>query len=507
MSPVHINYSDLGGGAARAAYRLHRGLLGLGQCSRMIVKTKLSSDEEVISVGQPLTYENKGNVLFSDAIQNFIDTHRTSISNTFFSFSYPGMDVSQLPEVAAADVINLHWVAYRYQSPATLKKLFALNKPVVWTLHDQWAFTGGCHYSAGCQNYKSACDNCPQLSDPLFELPSKILQDKIDLFRGADLTIVTPSLWLKQCAQESKLFGKLRVEAIPNSLDTEVFIPINKKEAKQKIGLADNTIALLFGADNGGEKRKGYRELLQALEYCTADPAFNALLARKQVTMLIFGNPAEELTKTGIPIRSMGYVDSDQQLAEIYSAADVFLLPSLEDNLPNTMLESMSCGTPVVAFEVGGMKDVIKNNITGKLAPEGNAREFGKAILDLLSDPTLLRQMSDNCRPLVEIKFRLSTQAAAYLSLYRELSRKSVNMHVQDDLGSEKQLSSNYALEEDVSTGKYYKSIEYKIIMKLWLTKQRSALKEYYLKKKRISLRSYLRDFKNKCLAFKNRHE
>lgn len=461
MKIVQINYSDIGGGAARAAYRLHKGLLQIGESSKMIVKDKLSNDSEVVAVRQPPT-----NSIFKKDIQNFINTHRTPLSNTIFSLSYPGVDLSGLNDVASADIINLHWVAYFYQSPTTLKKLFGTRRPVVWTLHDQWAFTGGCHYSAGCENYKSRCENCPQLSDTLYNLPSKVLQDKIDLFYGANLTIVTPSLWLQECARESALFKKCRVEAIPNSLETDIFIPRDKLEAKKKVGIEPNITTLLFGAENGREKRKGFNELLLAIERCKADARFAALLSRKKIKLLLFGNPGEELIKTGLPIHSLGYVNSDTRLADIYSAADVFILPSLEDNLPNTMLESMSCGTPVTAFGVGGMRDLIKDGVTGKLAAHGSTQELGEAILDLVFHEDVLRQMSKNCRMLIQEKYRLDIQANSYLDLYKELIGAQGEGRFREDIQKET-VTLGQVVGEDASIGVNFSSIEKQIMKKL----------------------------------------
>jgi glycosyltransferase involved in cell wall biosynthesis len=426
MKIVQINTYDIRGGAARAAYRLHRGLLQIGEDCRMLVKRKDSTDSSVFCIApQDLAEKSDKDFFLSTVIQGYyIDSHRTDISNTLFSLPYPGYDLSVLPLVQTADIVNLHWVANHYQSPLTLQELFALGKPVVWTLHDQWAFTGGCHYAAGCEKYRQDCAACPQLADDPFDLPAAVLKDKRELFKGANLTIVTPSRWLAACARESRLFRNLRVEVIPNSLETDVFSPLPKTEAKESVGLSAEIVTLLFVAHVGNEKRKGFQELMAAIQYCLAEPEFQNLVKSNRVRILCFGHLNDELEAMGIPAVSLGYLNSDQEIRTAYAAADLFILPSLEDNLPNTMLESMSCGTPVVAFDVGGMPDVVVNGVTGQLAPVGDVRKLAEAILSLVFNPDQREIMGQNCREMMVEEYALAVQARRYVELYQELHRE-----------------------------------------------------------------------------------
>ena len=229
MKIVHVSTFDTQGGAARAAYRLHLGLQRLGQESLIIARYKMSTDDSVVSIADEGTVEvRRKDFLLEQVIQPyFVDKRRSSFGNTIFSLPYPGYDLSTLPQIQAADIINLHWIAY-YQSPITLHNLLATGKPVIWTLHDQWPFTGGCHYTAGCQKFRQDCVSCPQLINDTYDFPAAVLRDRQTHSREANLTIVSPSRWLAACAKQSRLFERLRVEVIPYSLDTDLFHPLPK---------------------------------------------------------------------------------------------------------------------------------------------------------------------------------------------------------------------------------------------------------------------------------------
>ena len=422
MKILQISTYDFAGGAGRAAYRLHKGLREIGQDCRMLVKHKDTNDDFVFRIAPQDRKENNNQEFFLDVViqGQYINCHRTDISNTMFSLPYPGYDLSRLSMVREADIINLHWVT-QYQSPLTIHSLFSLGKPVVWTLHDQWPFTGGCHYAAGCQKYRKNCEACPQLADDPFGLPGAVLDDNLKLFHEACLTIVTPSRWMGACAKESKLFRNLRVEVIPNSLETDVFFPLPKVKAKESLGLSIDTVTLLFGAEYGTEKRKGLRQLGEAIDFCLRDNAFQRLVKRDKIKMICFGNIGNELSAIGIPVISLGYLKTEEKARTAYSAADVFVQASLEDNFPNTMLEAMSCGTPVVAFDVGGMPDLVKSGATGELAPLGDTKQLGNVILSLIFDSDRRKSMGKECRRQIEKGYGLDVQASGYLKLYEGL--------------------------------------------------------------------------------------
>jgi len=425
MKITLINTYDSHGGAARAAYRLHKGLRQIGEDCQMLVRYKSSGDEAVSDIKVKITEETFEDDFFLSVIQQqYINAHRSDISNTFFSLPYPGCDLSKLRLIKEAHILNLHWMAY-YQSPVTLQQLFVTGKPVVWTLHDQWPFTGGCHYSAKCKKYVEDCSGCPQLADDPFDLSAAVLADKVDLFRGANLTIVTPSRWLADCARASRLFRDLRIEVIPNSLETNMFFPMPKAYAKETLNIPSDTVTVLFGAENGEEKRKGFHELLATIRHCRKSGDFQGLVVKERIIILCFGHVSSELKSMDIPVMPLGYLKSDDLVQTAYSAADIFVLPSLEDNLPNTVLEALSCATPVVAFDVGGIPDVVIDNVTGKLAPVGDIEKMGDAIISLVFNPDQREEMGRNGRETMVKGYSLDIQARRYLSLYKELNLSS----------------------------------------------------------------------------------
>jgi glycosyltransferase involved in cell wall biosynthesis len=420
MKILQVSTYDISGGAARATYRLHRGLRQMDQDCCMLVRYKDTNDDFVSAVGQERETGENAFFLETPIQEHYINAHRTDISNTLFSLPYPGYDISRSPLVQNADIINLHWVS-QFQSPVTLKHVIALGKPVVWTLHDQWAFTGGCHYSSGCEGYQNSCKECPQLAEAPFSLPEALLHDKEDIFQNDNLTIVTPSRWMGRCARESRLFKPLRVEVIANSLETDLYSPLAKDQAKERLEIPADAITFLFGAIDGAEKRKGFAELSEAMKVCLENELFQELLRKDQVRLLCFGSPNDLLESMGIPVVSLGRLGTDEDIRSAYSAADLFLLPSLEDNLPNTILESMSCATPVVAFDVGGVPDMVSDGVNGFLVKAFDTQQMGEAIVNLALDPEKRLSMGKAGRERAVRDYALDVQAGNYLNLYDDL--------------------------------------------------------------------------------------
>ncbi|WP_287293429.1 glycosyltransferase family 4 protein [Moorena sp. SIO2C4] len=350
MKTLIVSSFDISGGAARAAYRLHQGLQSINLDSQILVQEKFSHDQTVIG---PTIKLKEGLARMRWTFGALPQKLYPQREDTTFTTQW--LPDAVVPKVARLqpDIINLHWICAGYVQIETIAKL---KRPIVWTLHDMWPFTGGCHYNHDCDRYTASCGACPQLhSSKDWDLSRWVWQRKAKAWRNLDLTVVALSSWLAKCASASSLFQDLRIELIPNGIDTQKYRPIHQQVARELLSLPQDKQLILFGAVNAtSDKRKGF-ELLQ--------PALQELSQsgwRDQLELVIFGdsqpdNPPE----FGFKTHYLGTLSDDLSLALVYAAADVFVAPSLQDNLPNTVMEAIACGTPCVAFNIGGMPDLI----------------------------------------------------------------------------------------------------------------------------------------------------
>jgi glycosyltransferase involved in cell wall biosynthesis len=417
MKIVHISTVDLVGGAARAACRLHDGLHRAGEESRMFVLNKCSNDP---SVQQFAPSKNPAVRLKRTLRRIHIRRQGQGSANaqsggySMFSDDRSIFGAEPWRQCPSADVFQLHWVAGLLDYGAFFR--WAPDKtPIVWTLHDMNPFTGGCHYDAECGRFANDCGSCPALSSAdEGDLSRQIWKRKIKAlarFANDRVRVVAPSRWLAQKALSSSLLGRFSCTVIPYGLDTEKFRPREERAIRDELGISSDARVILFLADGVGDPRKGYSYLLTALE-CVKD--------LRDVVVLTLGRGTPEAISNLRHIHIDAVAD-DERIAEIYGAADVFVAPSLQDNLPNTILESMACGTPVIAFRVGGIPDVVRDGQTGLLAPPRGARALGQAIRELLQNSALRSEMAQNCRRVVQEEYRLDVQANRYVSLYGEL--------------------------------------------------------------------------------------
>jgi glycosyltransferase involved in cell wall biosynthesis/4-hydroxybenzoate polyprenyltransferase len=401
---VHVNASDVHGGAGRACGRLDSALRAVG------------TDSRVLAVGElpPVSGELSGR---DDLIRHtFVTTNRTAISNTHFSLCLDGVDLSALRSIQEADVVHLHWMA-SIQTPRTLQRLLALDKVVVWTLHDFAPFTGGCHYPAGCAGFESSCSRCPQLRTDPFDVPAAVLADKIELLDGRDLTLVAPSSWIAERARASALFSAApRIEVVRYGIDTDVFRPRGQAEARDALGLPQKGAYVFCGADHGGEMRKGVPSLARVLADVSRHPAMRG----RRVAVLCVGDVSEELLLAGVEVIPLGRIVAEEDMAVALSAADACVFPSLEDNAPNMVLESLACARPVVAFAVGGVPELVPDGIAGRCVPAGDERALGEALVSLLANPSLARELGERGRERVCERHSSGAQAARMIELYED---------------------------------------------------------------------------------------
>lgn len=412
MKVLLLNTSDIDGGAARAAHRLHQGLLGLGVDSRMLVQSKTGDDPNVL---EPSGTTAKALSRLRPRIDSLPLRTFTPVDK------YRPFSTSWLPERLAArvkslapDIVHLHWVNGGF---ARIETLANLPRPMVWTLHDMWAFTGGCHYDAGCGRYREHCGKCPQLgSGRDRDASRRTLRRKRASWKGNPFTLVTPSRWLAGCARTSPLFADARIEVIPNGLDLDRYRPHGKDVARDILGLPRDRNLIAFGAMSMADARKGFRHLQAALlemaRHWTGGPT--------EVVVFGAGRPASP-PELGFPIRYTGRLHDDASLSLLYSAVDAFVCSSEEDNLPNTVAEALACGTPCAAFRVGGLPDLIDDGVNGRLTAPFDAAGMAEAIASLLGEPSRRAAFSAAARKKAEAEYGLEKCARAYARLYGEL--------------------------------------------------------------------------------------
>ncbi len=332
-----------------------------------------------------------------------------------FSTSFqPDIILSKVKELNP-DIIHLHWTCSGFVKIETLKKL---NKPLVWTLHDSWAFTGGCHIPLDCERYKEKCGECPALgsmSDR--DLSRWIWNRKSKAWRGLDLTLISPSNWLADCVRSSSLFRGKRVEVIPNGLDVGAMSCIDKKFARKMFSLDPDKKYILFGAVNAtSDKNKGFHHVGTALRSVSKE------LAALGCELLVFGGyePVGS-SDFGLKTHYIGYLHDEMSMNLLYSAADVFVAPSLQENLPNTIMEAMACGVPAVAFSVGGISDLVDHKLNGYLAQPYNTDDLAQGLLWVLSNRPFWEQLSCAARETIKAKFDINHVADMYNDLYDKI--------------------------------------------------------------------------------------
>ncbi|MGB5709350.1 MAG: glycosyltransferase family 4 protein, partial [Waterburya sp.] len=359
MKVIHLSSFDIVGGAARAAYRIHQSLKNAGVDSQMLVQYKKGSDSAVSSVEGKVKSRLKSSL---DALPLMIYSDRKN----WFSLQWFPDSIAKKVDQINPDIINLNWICNGYLSVETLAKF---NKPLVWTLQDLWAFTGGCHYSYGCDRYLQSCGNCPQLkSDKTTDLSTWNWQRKASAWKNLNLTIIAPSSWMARCATSSSLFKEMRVEVIPFGLDTTIFKPIEQRLAREQFNLPQDKQLVLFGAINAtGDVRKGFHLLQTALKSLSQTEWQN------QIELVIFGSDRpENPIDLGFPSHYLGFIQDDLLLRLVYSAADVMIAPSTEEAFGQTASESIACGTPVVVFAQTGLADIIDHQQNGYIANYGD---------------------------------------------------------------------------------------------------------------------------------------
>jgi len=402
MNILQINTHDNTGGAAKVAYRLKDGLKKRGYSSWMLVGDKHSNSPDVKQI--PLNkYIQLGFSIFSTAILRpyliFLSTFKIKKRN----------------DVANSDIIHLHNLHGGYFNPLALPELTKL-KPTIYTLHDMWALTGHCAHSFDCDKWQTGCGNCPYLNvypKLWYDVTHKLWEIKKDISKRSNFIIVTPSRWLKNKLKKSILSDK-KAYLIYNGIDHEIFRPMNKTDVRRKLNLPLDKTILMFSAHYGIKNFwKGGDYLLKALEQIDDENVFFLNIGSSE--------NLDTRIKKSIEWVSIPYIDNEITMAEYYAASDLFLYPSLADNCPLVVLESMACSTPVIAFETGGIPELLTNMRTGYIARYKDVDDFVKGINLFLNDIDLRAKAGLSARKDVEKHFTLDKMVTLYEELYHTL--------------------------------------------------------------------------------------
>jgi len=404
VKTIALSTTDMVGGAARAASRLHEGLIAQGVNTEMWVQRRTGTSPLVHSgplIGQAYQYLDALPKMFYRGRQRG-PWSAGLLPNPFFP----------IRKLRTADLVHCHWVSEGFLPLAALSRI---NRPIVWTLHDMAAFTGGCHYAGECQAFTNRCGRCPLLgSSREVDLSRLGIWMKERYWSKADITIVCPSRWLADQAGRSPLLKNRPITVIPNGLDLGIYKPLDKAGARTILGLPQDKILLLMVAMNAtNDRRKGFPHLEKALGLLGKRAPQNAL------EVLVLGDSDVSMKPIGnIQIRCLGQFTDDARMALAYSSADIFVAPSEQDNLPNTVMESMACGTPSIAFDVGGMPDLIDNRVNGLLIRPFSAESLATELLELCNDKERRSLMGVAARAKTEKMYTIENISKRYLTLY-----------------------------------------------------------------------------------------
>lgn len=376
---LHINTYEGNGGAGRACLRLSDALRAAGANSNVMTyfHFKPGSNKTIPFAKTAL---QRGKAVFNILSERYLSKAVTRPEEkTPFSLSWFGSSLIRHPAVQAADILHLHWINHGFLSPRFLAQLDELEKPIVWTFHDSNAFTGGCHVRYGCEHFHKACGNCPLLrSSGKNDQSHKTWLRKKKAYSELNCHLIAPSNWMASSIKLSSLMGFREVTVIPNTIETNVFKPYVKAEAKKVLKISPDKFVLMSGfMPSKNDKHKGTPYLIEALHDLASRPGID----KTRIELLIFGNkPSAEMPEFPFKTTFLGTISNDEHLAKCYSAADAFIAPSLEDNLPNTVMESLACATPVVAFRTGGIPDMVRHLENGYLAEYRSSEDLATGL-------------------------------------------------------------------------------------------------------------------------------
>ena len=421
MKVLIVNTSERTGGAAVAAHRLMEALNANGVKAKMLVGAKESDNINVCEV--PCRRRVRWHFLW-ERLCIWVHLHFRRRHLFEIDMANAGSDITRLPEFREADIIHLHWVNQGLLSLGGIRRILESGKPVVWTMHDIWPATAICHLTLGCERFKTACQYCQLLpgGGSARDLSAAVWRRKQRLLAGRRVTFVACSQWLADEARQSALLKGQAIYAVPNPINTHVYHPGDKAVARQRLALPPDDHIILFVSQRATNPNKGMQYLVEACRLLAArHPDM-----KENTTVAVLGGHAEEVTAL-LPFRAvpLGYVSDEQRIVSIYQAADVFVLPSLSENLPNTIMESMACGLPSVAFRVGGIPEEIDHRQNGYVADYCSADDLAAGIRWALfeSDPETVGKA---CLDKVAHCYSMQHVARQYIEVYEAAKRPRI---------------------------------------------------------------------------------
>ncbi len=415
MHVLIVNTAERTGGAAIAANRLLHALNHNGVEARMLVRDRKTDSGNVVNIPQSWLLKAKflwerGVIWMANGLKKQ-GIFQVDIANA-------GTDITTMDAFRWADVIHLHWINQGYLSLRDLERIMASGKPVVITLHDQWYFTGICHYSGGCDKYRTRCEKCPMVKGSFgMDLARRVFDRKRAIYEGRNVTFVGCSRWMADLARESRLTQGHTVTNVPNAIDTDVFTPMDKQEARHHFNLPTDKKLILFGAQRITDERKGFAFLKEACEHISMHhPTLPGHLG-----VVVLGGDAQSVQQAlPLPVYTVNYLSNEQEIAQLYNAVDLFVTPSLQDNLPNTIVEAMSCGVPCVGFDVGGIPEMITHKQDGYVADYCDSIDFARGIAWCL-DESRLPALGAAARAAAMGTYAEPVAARRYHDIYRSL--------------------------------------------------------------------------------------
>ena len=413
MRVLIVNTSEKTGGAAVAANRLMEALINNGVKAKMLVRDKQTDCLTVVSAGDG--WRQRWHFLW-ERWRIFMAMHFSKTHLFEADIANVGTDITTLPEFKEADIIHLHWINQGFLSLNGIQKILSSGKPVVWTMHDIWPATAICHYARGCCRYQNKCESCPLLPRrSVSDLSAALWRRKNEILRKYHISFVACSRWLEGEAKKSALLKGQRVTNIPNPINSHVFCPSDKQQAREALGLPLDKHVILFVSQRVTDKRKGLDYLVEAVNRMAVQDAS----LKDNTAIAVLGGHSEEVADLlPLPVFPLGYVSDESKIVKVYNAADVFVLPSLEDNLPNTIMEAMACGVPCVGFNIGGIPEMIGHLKSGYVAKAADADDLARGIkwvLDFKGE-----ELSKEARRKVLNSYSQQSVAIKYIELYQE---------------------------------------------------------------------------------------